>query len=83
MTRRFPRLPGTILAVAAIAGALLAAPAAVKIYWGDSVPKGWNGAWPVKLRTVAEQTRFERTAPRPRSSSSSMSCAGRATRSPS
>ena len=22
------------------------------IYWGDSVPKGWNGQWPAELRTV-------------------------------
>ncbi len=62
MTRRFPRLPGMIFTLAALSGALLAAPAAVKIYWGDSVPKGWNGAWPLKLQTVPERTRFERTA---------------------
>ena len=62
MTRRFPRLSGMILASAATACALLAAPAAVKIYWGDSVPKDWNGAWPAKLRTVAERTHYERTA---------------------
>jgi hypothetical protein len=35
---------------------------AQKIYWGDSVPKGWNGKWPVKLLTVPERTNFERTA---------------------
>ena len=33
-----------------------------KIYWGDSVPKGWNGAWPAHLQTVPEKTRFARTA---------------------
>ncbi|MBM3294263.1 MAG: hypothetical protein FJY82_07025 [Candidatus Aminicenantes bacterium] len=33
-----------------------------KIYWGDSVPKGWNGSWPAKFLTVAEKTRYERTA---------------------
>ncbi|MBM3311769.1 MAG: hypothetical protein FJY80_09695, partial [Candidatus Aminicenantes bacterium] len=33
-----------------------------KIYWGDSVPKGWNGSWPAKFLTVAEKTGYERTA---------------------
>jgi hypothetical protein len=33
-----------------------------KIYWGDAVPKGWNGKWPAKLLTVPEKTNFERTA---------------------
>jgi hypothetical protein len=33
-----------------------------KIYWGDSVPEGWNGKWPADLQTVPEQTSFERTA---------------------
>jgi hypothetical protein len=32
-----------------------------KIYWGDEVPKSWNGAWPEELRTVAERTDFKRT----------------------
>jgi len=32
-----------------------------KIYWGDSVPKGWNGSWPAKYLTVPEKTKFERT----------------------
>ena len=45
---------------------LLAVPVAVaqpqKIYWGDSVPKGWAGTWPAKLQTVPERTRYERTA---------------------
>jgi dipeptidyl-peptidase-4 len=35
---------------------------AQKIYWGDSVPKGWNGKWPARLLTVPEKTNFERTA---------------------
>jgi hypothetical protein len=35
---------------------------AQKIYWGDTVPPGWNGKWPAKLLTVAEKTNFERTA---------------------
>ena len=33
-----------------------------KIYWGDSVPKGWTGTWPAKFLTVAEKTGYERTA---------------------
>ena len=36
--------------------------AAQKIYWGDTVPKGWNGKWPAKLLTVPEKTNYERTA---------------------
>lgn len=32
-----------------------------KIYWGDEVPSGWNGAWPAELRTVPERTGFTRT----------------------
>jgi hypothetical protein len=35
--------------------------AAQRIYWGDSVPRAWNGHWPADLRTVAEQSRFTRT----------------------
>jgi hypothetical protein len=34
---------------------------AQRIYWGDSVPKGWNGQWPTELRTVAERSHFTRT----------------------
>lgn len=34
---------------------------AQRIYWGDSVPRGWTGLWPADLRTVAEQSRFTRT----------------------
>jgi hypothetical protein len=32
-----------------------------QIYWGDSVPDGWNGKWPAELRTYAEQSDFTRT----------------------
>jgi Zinc carboxypeptidase len=32
-----------------------------KIYWGDEVPKSWNGTWPEDLRTVAEKSGFTRT----------------------
>ena len=51
----------------AIMGAVTAPPAAAapaeqKIYWGDSVPKGWNGNWPAKFLTIPEKTKFERTA---------------------
>lgn len=31
------------------------------IYWGDEVPKAWNGSWPAALQTVPERTRFTRT----------------------
>ena len=34
---------------------------APKIYWGDEVPKSWNGNWPEDLRTVAERSGFTRT----------------------
>ncbi len=37
-------------------------PAAQKIYWGDSVPAGWNGKWPAKYLTVPEKTNYTRTA---------------------
>jgi hypothetical protein len=33
-----------------------------KIFWGDSVPKAWNGKWPAKFLTVPEKTNYERTA---------------------
>ncbi len=32
-----------------------------KIYWGDEVPKGWNGRWPAKFLTIPEKTGFTRT----------------------
>ena len=41
---------------------LPAALPAQTIYWGDSVPKGWNGAWPAKYLTVPEKTIYTRTA---------------------
>jgi hypothetical protein len=49
-------------ALALILLATTVAPSAQKIYWGDSVPKGWNGKWPARLLTVPERTNFERTA---------------------
>jgi hypothetical protein len=48
-------------AVAPAAATATPAAAAQKIYWGDSVPKGWNGNWPPKFLTVPEKTRYERT----------------------
>jgi len=59
MNKTFPR----VIAIAALL-ALLAPriPAAQKIYWGDSVPQGWNGKWPAKYLTVPEKTNFARTA---------------------
>ena len=42
--------------------ALPAALPAQTIYWGDSVPKGWNGSWPAKFLTVPEKTNYTRTA---------------------
>jgi len=50
------------MTVVLFAGGLLAAAAPQKIYWGDSVPKGWTGKWPAKFLTVAEKTNYERTA---------------------
>jgi hypothetical protein len=52
----------TVAILAAGAFPLFPAQPGPKIYWGDSVPKGWSGTWPVKLLTVAERTNFERTA---------------------
>jgi dipeptidyl-peptidase-4 len=40
---------------------LLTAAAAQKIYWGDSVPKGWNGIWDAKFLTIPERTSYVRT----------------------
>ncbi len=48
-----------VLVVAAAVSVGLAAQQ--KIYWGDEVPSGWNGAWPAELRTVPERTGFTRT----------------------
>ncbi len=52
----------TLLLALASAALLSAAPADRTIYWGDSVPKGWNGAWPAKYLTVAEKSGYARTA---------------------
>ena len=50
-----------ILALVFLLCGLPTATEAQKIYWGDSVPKGWNGTWSAKLLTIPEKTRFERT----------------------
>jgi hypothetical protein len=34
---------------------------APRIYWGDEVPGGWNGAWPKDLTTIPEQTGYRGT----------------------
>lgn len=57
-------LPRVSTALAALCLGLTTAAAplsAQRIYWGDSVPPGWNGQWPDDLRTVAERSRFTRT----------------------
>ena len=40
---------------------VLSATAAEKIYYGNEVPKGWNGSWPAKFLIPVEKTKFERT----------------------
>ena len=40
---------------------LLRAAAQEKIYWGNEVPKGWNGSWPSKFLTIPEKTNYTRT----------------------
>jgi hypothetical protein len=50
-----------IFALVFLVCGLVAAVAAQKIYWGDSVPKGWNGSWSAKFLTVPEKTEYERT----------------------
>lgn len=50
----------TLLLLALIATGSLSAQSQ-KIYWGDEVPKGWNGAWSADLQTVPERTGFTRT----------------------
>ena len=32
-----------------------------RIYWGDAVPAGWTGKWPIDLQTVAERSGYTRT----------------------
>jgi hypothetical protein len=56
------KLAAVLSLLAVLVPALAPAPAAQKIYWGDSVPAGWNGKWPARLLTVAERTGYTRTA---------------------
>jgi len=58
MRRRMTRIRLVSIALALTSPMTLLAQ---HIYWGDSVPKAWNGQWPAELRTVAEQTHFTRT----------------------
>jgi hypothetical protein len=55
-----------VLVLACLVPLLLAVPSPAApdrtIYWGDSVPKGWNGSWPAKYLTVPEKTNYARTA---------------------
>ena len=46
--------------VALVLGSL-ALHAQQRIYWGDDVPSGWAGSWPVDLQTVAERSAYTRT----------------------
>jgi len=50
-----------IFALAFVVCALSTVSGAQKIYWGDSVPKGWSGSWPSKYLTVPEKTNYVRT----------------------
>jgi Zinc carboxypeptidase len=56
------RLAVALALLAVLGPALAAGPADQRIYWGDSVPKGWNGEWPAKFRTIAERSAYTRTA---------------------
>ncbi len=59
MNKTLPRVIAIALLLTLLAPHI---PAAQKIYWGDSVPAGWNGKWPAKYLTVPEKTNFARTA---------------------
>jgi len=54
-------LPSAALAIAAALLPMSSAAQQQHIYWGDSVPAGWNGKWPATLRTYAEQSDLTRT----------------------
>jgi hypothetical protein len=59
MNKMLPRAAALAALLALLAPRV---PAAQKIYWGDSVPAGWNGKWAAKFLTVPERTNFARTA---------------------
>lgn len=52
-------LISTFVLVVVLASAV---PCAEKIYWGNEVPKGWNGTWDARFLTVPEKTAYVRTA---------------------
>src|SRR5580698_58668 len=53
---------GVFVAILALMSVLpIQAQNSPKIYWGDEVPKSWNGQWPEDLRTIPERTDFTRT----------------------
>lgn len=56
------RLIGVFSLLIALGPVLSPSPPPQKIYWGDSVPEGWNGTWPDKFLTIAEKTDYTRTA---------------------
>ena len=57
------RIRFTALAAAVLICGMSAAQdrAPEKMYWGNEVPQGWNGAWPAGNLTVPEKTGFTRT----------------------
>lgn len=50
-----------LILILSLASFALASDGDQEIYWGDSVPEGWNGKWPAEFLTVPEKTDFERT----------------------
>jgi hypothetical protein len=59
MTSRFSAWLAA-LALGTVAWAIAEQPRGT-IHWGDEVPAGWTGTWPVELQTVAERTGYTRT----------------------
>jgi hypothetical protein len=60
MTKRLSCVGALVVFAALVAAAVSGS--AQKIYWGDSVPDGWNGQWPDERLTVAEKSGYTRTA---------------------
>ena len=52
---------GFVILLACAAVLPVCARDSTNIFWGDEVPKSWNGTWPEDLRTVPERTGFTRT----------------------
>jgi Zinc carboxypeptidase len=59
--RRLPIFGAFLIPALFMTALSLPAQDAPKIYWGDEVPKSWNGTWPADLQTVPEKTGFTRT----------------------